>query len=162
MRPHGGPLSGPLRLGILGAGMGLGSLMATFTIASLGNYQAKGMLNTGSIILVTVMLTLFGLSFSLGLGPSLVVIGIMGFFNTGFRLVNNALVQSRIPDYLRGRITSIYVLDHGFQPVGSLVLGFLAEDWVLGIQKAVVLAGLVAVAVTVFMGLRFRQLWSLK
>ena len=159
---RGGPLSGPLRLGLLGAGMGIGSLMATFTIASLGNYQAKGMLNTGSIILVTVMLTLFGLSFSLGLGPSLVAIGMMGFFNTGFRLVNNSLVQSRIPDYLRGRITSIYVLDHGFQPVGSLALGFLAEEGVLGVQKAIVLAGLVALAVTVFMGLRFRQLWSLK
>jgi MFS family permease len=159
---RGGPLSGPLRLGLLGAGMGLGSLMATFTIASLGNYQARGMLNTGSVILVTVTLTLFGLSSYLGLGPSLIVIGIMGFFNTGFRLVNNALVQSRIPDYLRGRITSVYVLDHGFQPVGSLVLGLLAEGQVLGIQKAVILVGLVAVAVTVFMGLRFRQLWSLK
>ena len=154
---------GPLTLGALGAAMGVGSLLATFAIATLGDYQARGRLNTGSIILVTVALTFFGLSFRLGnLYLSLVVMGIMGFFNTGFRLVNNALVQSRIPDALRGRITSIYVVDHGFQPVGSLVLGLLAEGRVLGPQNAVALAGVVAVAVTVFMGLRFRQLWSLK
>jgi hypothetical protein len=46
--------------------------------------------------------------------------------------------------------------------VGSLVLGLLAEDGVLGVQWAVVLAGAAAICVTVFMGLRFRQLWSLK
>ena len=150
---------GPLTLGLLGAGMGIGSLVATFTVASLGNFQARGRLNMGSIILVTVVLIFFGLSSHLAL--SLVLIGIMGFFNTCFRLANNALVQSRIPDALRGRITSIYVLDHGFQPVGSLLLGFLAEEEVLGVQKAVALAGIVAFVVTVFISLRFRQLWRL-
>ena len=137
----------------------MGSLVATFVVASLGNFQARGRLSLASIILVTVALTLFGLSSHLGL--SLVLIGIMGFFNTGFRLANNALVQSRIPDNLRGRITSIYALDHGFQPVGSLLLGFLAGAGVLGAQNAVVLAGIVAFAVTVLIGLRFRQLWHL-
>ena len=151
---------GPLVLGLLGACMGIGSLVATFVIASLGNFQARGRLNMGSIILVTVVLTFFGLSSHLAL--SLVLIGVLGFFNTSFRLANNALVQSRIPDALRGRITSIYVIDHGFQPVGSLLLAFLAEDGVLGVQKAVVLAGIVAFAVTAYIGLRYRQLWSLK
>jgi MFS family permease len=152
-----------LELGAMGAAMGIGSLIATFTIARLGDYRARGRINTGSIILVTVTLTFFGLSTHLGsLGLSLVVLGIMGFFNTGFRLVNNALVQSRTPDALRGRVTSIYVMDHGFQPVGSLVLGALAEEGVLGVKNAVALAGVVAMGVTVFMGLRFRQLWSLK
>lgn len=150
---------GPLVLGLLGACMGIGSLMATLVIASLGNFQARGRLNMASIICVTVFLTLFGLSS--GLGLSLVLIGILGFFNTSFRLANNALVQSRIPDALRGRITSIYVLDHGFQPVGSLLLALLAEEGVLGPQRAVVLAGIVAFAVTAFIGLRFRQLWRL-
>ena len=113
----------------------------------------------GCIILVTVALTFFGLSSHLAL--SLVAIGIMGFFNTGFRIANNALVQSRVLDALRGRVTSIYVLDHGFQPVGSLLLELLAEEGVMGVQKAVMLAGIVAFAVTVFIALRFRQLWRL-
>ena len=150
---------GPLILGLLGASMGVGSVVATIAIASLGNFQARGRVNMGCIILVTVALIFFGLSSHLAL--SLIAIGIMGFFNTGFRIANNALVQSRVPDVLRGRVTSIYALDHGFQPVGSLLLGLLAEEGVLGVQKAVMLAGIVAFAVTVFIALRFRLLWRL-
>jgi hypothetical protein len=52
-------------------------------------------------------------------------------------------------------------MDHGFQPVGSLLLGFLAGSEVLGLQKAVALAGVVALVVTIFIALRFRQLWRL-
>jgi hypothetical protein len=40
-------------------------------------------------------------------------------------------------------------------------LAYLAEDKVLGPQTAVVLAGVLAFAVTAFIGLRFRQLWRL-
>ncbi len=148
-----------LTLGYLGAAMGVGSLVATFAVASLGNFRSRGMLNMGSIILVTVTLFFFGLSSRLAL--SLVIIGVLGFFNTSFRLANNALVQSRVPDVLRGRVTSIYAMDHGFQPVGSLLLGLLASSEVLGPQRAVALAGLVAIAVTVFIGLRFKRLWRL-
>ena len=110
-------------------------------------------------VLVSIFLIFFGLSSHLAL--SLVMIGILGFFNPGFRLANNALFHSRTPDALRGRVTSIYVMDHGFQPVGSLLLGFLAGLEVLGPQKAVALAGLVALVVTIFIALRFRQLWRL-
>jgi len=146
-------------LGYLGVALGVGSLVATVVVASLGNFRSRGLLNMASIILVTIMLLLFGLSSRLDI--SLVILGFLGFFNTCFRLANNALVHSRVPDVLRGRVTSIYVMDHGFQPVGSLVLGFLAGSQVLGPQNAVALAGIAAIAVTVFIGLRFRGLWRL-
>ena len=153
-------LDGGLReLGLLGACMGLGALVATFTVASLGNFQWRGRLNMGSIILVTVVLIFFGMSSHLIL--SLVIIGVLGFFNTGFRLANNALIQSRVPDALRGRVLSIYNMDHGFQPVGSVLLGIMAGTALLGPQGAVVVAGLTAVAVTLFIAVRFRHLWSL-
>ncbi|MCZ6536163.1 MAG: MFS transporter, partial [Chloroflexi bacterium] len=154
-------LGGGLReLGLLGASMGLGALVATFTVASLGTFQWRGKLNMGSIILVTVVFIFFGMSSHLVL--SLIIIGILGFFNTGFRLANNALIQSRVPDALRGRVLSIYNMDHGFQPVGSVLLGFMFGTALLGPQGAVMVAGLAAVAVTVFIGLRYRYLWSLK
>ena len=140
--------------------MGLGALVATITVASLGNFQWRGRLNMGSIILVTVVLIFFGMSSHRVL--SLVIIVVLGFFNTGFRLGNNALIQSRVPDALRGRVLSIYNMDHGFQPVGSVLLGIMAGTALLGPQGAVMLAGLVAVAFTVFIGVRYRQLWSLR
>ena len=147
-------------LGLLGACMGIGSLVATFAVASLGNFQWRGKLNMSSIILVTVVLVLFGMSSHLVL--SLLIIGALGFFNTGFRLANNALIQSRVPDVLRGRVLSIYNMDHGFQPIGSLFLGLMAGSALLGPQGAIIVAGLTAVLVSVFIGVRYRHLWSLK
>ncbi|MFQ6028456.1 MAG: MFS transporter, partial [Dehalococcoidia bacterium] len=108
---------GPWTLGIFGASLGAGAFAATGFVAFLGHVRARGKLNMTAAIMVTVSLVLFGLSSNLYL--SFVLIGVVGFFNTIFRLANNALVQSRTPDELRGRITSIYVLDHGFQPLGS-------------------------------------------
>ena len=145
-------------LGLLYISMGTGALVATFAIASLGNFQVKGRVNMASILLVTILLIFFGLSSHLVV--SLVLIGFMGFFNTSFGVVNRALVQTRIPDVLRGRITSIYVIDHGVQPVGIPLLGLLAL-W-LGAGNAVAVAGLVAFSVTAFIGLRWRELWQLR
>ena len=147
-------------LGLLYLSMGIGSLAAILGIASLGNFQRKGMINTGSILLVTIMLIFFGLSSNLTL--SLVLIGFMGLFNMSFHIANSALVQTRIPDVLRGRITSIYLIDHGTIPLGSILLGLLAEDGVLGPRYAVAVAGLLAFAVTVFIVLRWRELWRLQ
>ena len=147
-------------LGLLFLSMGIGSLVAIFAMASLGNFQRKGLLNTGSILLVTILLIFFGLSSHLLL--SLVLIGLIGMFNMGFHVANSALVQTRIPDALRGRITSIYLIDHGAIPLGSILLGLLAEPDILGPGTAVSVAGLLALAVTAFIALRWRQLWRLR
>ena len=148
-----------LVLGLLYVSMGVGSMLAIGTLASWGNFRYKGRINMGSILLVTILLALFGLSTNLVL--SLVLVGFMGMFNMGFRIVNNTLVQTRIPDVLRGRITSIYVIDHGMIPLSSLLLGALAEERVLGPGPAVTLVGLLALGVTIFIALRWRQLWRM-
>ena len=138
--------------------MGIGSVVATFGIASLGNFQSKGLVNMGSILLVTVLLIFFGLSSHLML--SVVLIGLLGLFNMFSRIANNSLIQSRTPDSLRGRVTSIYVLDHGIQPLGIPLIGLLALG--LGTDKALVVAGLLALGVTAFISLRWRELWRLR
>ena len=146
-------------LAILLTAMGIGALVGTFGVASLGNFQKKGLVNMATIMLVTVLLVFFGLSSHLIL--SAVLIGLLGLVNMVSRITNNALVQSRTPDVLRGRITSIYVIDHGVQPLAIPLLGFLAEPGILGPGKAVMAAGLVALSVTAFIGLRWRELWRL-
>ena len=145
-------------LALLYISMGIGSLVATFGIASLGNFQSRGLVTMGSILVVTILLIFFGLSSHLVL--SLILIGFIGLFNMVFRIANNALVQSRTPDVLRGRVTSIYVIDHGVQPLGIPLLGLLALG--LGAGNAVAVVGLLAFAVTAFIGLRWRGLWRLK
>ena len=151
---------GKVGLALLLTAMAVGSLVATLGVASLGNFQTKGLVNMASIMLVAVLLVFFGLSSNLILSAGL--IGLLGLVNMVSRIANNALVQSRTPDVLRGRITSIYVIDHGVQPLAIPLLGFLAEPGILGPGKAVMAAGMVALAVTAFIGLRWRELWQLR
>ena len=140
--------------------LGVGALIATFGVASLGNFQSKGLVNMGGILLGSVFLIFFGLSSHLVL--SVVLIGFAGLFTMVYRIANNALVQSRTPDVLRGRVTSIYVIDHGVQPLGIPLLALLAEPRVLGPGNAIAVVSLLAFAVTAFIGLRWRGLWRLR
>ena len=144
-------------LGMLYVSIGIGSLVATLLIASLGNFQIRGLVNMVALLIVTLLVIGFGLSSHLVL--STVLIGFLGLFNMVYRITNNALVQTRIPDVLRGRITSIYVIDHGVQPLGIPLLGLLAVG--VGAGNAVALAGLLALGVTAFIGLRWHELWHL-
>ena len=59
--------------------------------------------------------------------------------------VANALVQTSTPDALRGRVMGVYTLTFfGFMPVGSLVLGLVAQY--AGAPAAVVVCALVLAA----------------
>ncbi len=150
--------NGKVVLGVLYVSIGVGSLVGTFLMASLGDFKSRGLACMASILIVTILLTLFGLSSHLVLSAAL--IGLLGTFNMIYRISNNALVQSRIPDELRGRITSIYFIDHGVQPIGIPLLGLLAVG--LGTGNAVAVSGLFTLAVTAIIGLRWRQLWRLQ
>ena len=145
-------------LTLLYVSMGIGALVGTLVIASLGNFQIKGRVSMGSILIVTLLLIFFGLSPYFVL--AVVLIGLLGLFNQMFGISNNSLVQMRIPDVLRGRITSIYVIDHGVQPLGIPLLGLLML--VIGAGNAMAVAGLLALVATSYIGLRWRELWSLR
>ena len=143
---------------ILYTSMGVGALLGTLTMASLGNFQRRGLVNMGAMMAVTLLLVVFGLSPYLVL--SAVIIGLLGLFNQLFRIANNSLVQARTPDVLRGRVNSIYLIDHGVQPLGIPLLALLALG--VGAGPAIAIGGAVALAATAFIGLRWRQLWALQ
>ena len=115
-------------------------------------------MNMGAMMAVTLLLVVFGLSPYLVL--SAVIIGLLGLFNQLFRIANNSLVQARTPDVLRGRVNSIYLIDHGVQPLGIPLLALLALG--VGARPAIAIGGAVALAATAFIGLRWRQLWALQ
>jgi MFS family permease len=62
-------------------------------------------------------------------------------------VMTNTLLQTRTPDYLRGRVMGFYSLVVlGFAPVGNLLVGWVAE--ISGVAVAVGLGGVVCMAVT--------------
>ncbi len=112
--------------GLLLSARGIGALIAGLMIASLGRHQVKGRLLTlGSF---AMGLLLFAFSAARLLPLSLLALAGVGW---GFMLIVNtinALVQSQVPDALRGRVMGIYTLVFfGMIPVGSLLAGVTAS-----------------------------------
>ncbi len=50
-----------------------------------------------------------------------------GFAQNSFRVGNMTLIQTMVPDTLRGRVTSIYQFDNGLTPLAILIIGALVK-----------------------------------
>jgi MFS family permease len=111
--------------GYLFSARGSGALTGALMIASLGRISYRGRLMTIGSFVMPVMLVLFSTTRWLPMSMLALVgvgWGFMVMLNT-----SNALVQTHIPDELRGRVMGIYTLTFfGLMPVGSLLNGALA------------------------------------
>lgn len=119
--------AGALGLGYLNTASGVGSMVSLLSLASArGAGRRKGRVLFRSGLFLGVALALF--AGSRWLLPSLVLLAAVGAFVTTFQTVNNTLIQSLIPDELRGRVTSMREMAMGIgAPVGSLLIGVLAD-----------------------------------
>jgi MFS family permease len=126
--------------GWLFSARGLGALLAALLIAALGRFKWKGRLLTWGTFLFPSTLILFALIAWLPL--SLLLLVVVGL---GFQIVATlagTLVQTLVPEALRGRLTGIYSLVlFGSLPIGALA-GGAAAGWV-GPQPAVFSGALV-------------------
>lgn len=138
---------GPQGYGFLMAAAGSGALLGALILASLGNYQGKGLLLTIGNFIFPIMLLIFAQSkiFPLSL------IALVGF---GWGLITqnaltNTLLQTIVPSHLRGRILSLYTLMFmGMLPFGSLQVGAVAEH--LGAPMALSLGALICLGFSLF------------
>jgi predicted MFS family arabinose efflux permease len=148
---------GPTGLGILLTALGAGGLVGPVLLASLGNMGRKGLLLLGAGLLSSLALMAFSRTPSLGVAlPVLAVVGAAQMF---FYTINNAVLLVITPDALRGRVTSLYSVDHGLVPLGSLIAGSLAALY--GSPLAMLVGGAVGSCLMLLAGLRSRALRSL-
>ena len=132
--------------GFLILATGVGGIIATIFFASLGGALRKGSVGLLALILLAGSAILLGVS--TWLWVSLSAMFGMGFFRLIFKVNNNTLVQTTIPDSLRGRVMSIYHLDHGVTPLASMALGLAAEF--LDANLVVMFVGLVSLALAIY------------
>ena len=111
--------------GLLLSARGLGSLIAALMIASIGAQITRGKLWTIGALVMPVSLIIFSLFRVLPV--SLMMLVVMGWSLMSVVNLTNALIQTHVPDELRGRVMSVYILlfQGGF-PIGSLAAGWLA------------------------------------
>jgi MFS family permease len=128
---------GATGLGWLLSATGVGALLGSITVASMAGRVRRGSLMLFSAVAFGILIGSFSYSRSVPL--SLLLLAGAGFAVIPFTATVNALLQSLVPDELRGRVMGVYVFMFlGMTPVGSLQAGALAK-W-LGAPTALALS----------------------
>ena len=144
--------------GYLMAAQGVAGLTATIFIASLGFKFKKG--KVGLIALATGCIAILGLAQSHWLFLSLAMVAFMGVSQTNFIVSNQILMQSMIPDTLRGRITSIYTLMMGISPIAIFLISLFIDIYTA--SGALTIVSSVGLALSLCFLVSFRQVRQLE
>ena len=144
--------------GYLMASQGVAGLTATFVIASVGFVIRKGMI--GPIALVLGSAAILALAQSNWLLLSMAMMACLGFCQTNFIVTNMTLVQTMVPDTLRGRVSSIYMLEHGLGPLAIFLIGLLMDLY--NVAGALTIISSVSLGLSLYFLIVFRQVRQLE
>jgi predicted MFS family arabinose efflux permease len=140
---------GPQGLGWLYSATGAGALLGGLALAGTADRFRRGRLLTVSGIAFATFVGAFALSTNYAL--SLLLIAAAGFSMIFTTATANSVLQSLVPNPLRGRVMSVYVfMFQGLTPLGYLQAGMLAD--VVGAPLALATGAIVLLTVmSVFM-----------
>jgi MFS family permease len=150
---------GEAGLGALNAAVGLGALIGSLIVASLGHVRRKVIiLAIGAICFPGGLLLLSGVS---SFPAALVCLVLVGWGVVTQNATANTLVQTLVPDELRGRVMGVYTLMFfGTAPFGSLLAGILAQE--LGVSIAVLINAVITLVVVTIILITTRALRELE
>ncbi|MFL6588811.1 MAG: MFS transporter [Chthoniobacterales bacterium] len=144
---------GPESLGFLMGSSAVGSLVGSIFLIGLARERRVP-------LMVLCALGVTGAIVGLSLGPTLyvatglLVVNSLGLA-TNFGLAST-IVQERAPDYLRGRVSAVFMLSFvGLMPVAGLGVTSLSDF--IGMKPALAIAAVIYGAITVFVLLRVRK-----
>lgn len=141
---------GNLGYGFMVAVTGVGALAGALTVASLRDFRHKGRLMLAVMTGFGAMLVLFALSDWTPL--SLVLLLGVGCGSTGYIAVNNTLLQVNSTAEMRGRVMSVFFLNRGLVPLGTMLAGFAAG--VIGAPLTVAVMGGVVIVLALTIAVR--------
>jgi MFS family permease len=141
--------------GLLQSARGIGSLAGALMTAMLVRLNVRGKLVTlGNIVFPVILLCFAAIRW---LPLSLLALVGMGWGLMTLLNNSNSLVQTQVPDELRGRVMGIYMLVFsGALPVGALLAGTLATS--IGEPLAVVAGASVLLVVALLVLIRVPEL----
>jgi MFS family permease len=130
-------------LGLLISAAGLGALSGMVYLALRSGIRGLFRLISRTVALAGAALCVFSFSSTLWLAlPALYFIG-LGLMLTAAS--SNTVLQSIVPDELRGRVASLYVMSFiGMTPLGALATGWVAER--IGPPHTLLFCGIAGVA----------------
>lgn len=127
-------------LGVLSAWLGVGSLLGAIGTTYARSITIPRLLIASAAFSVLLGITALVTNFLL----ACVLLAIMGLFGVTFATTANTLLQTRVPDELRGRVLSLYMLLFiGSTPLGAFLVGTISDRF--GTQSALLLCSVLCI-----------------
>ncbi len=147
--------AGARGLGILMGATGTGALIGALALARRNSLRGLGRLVALGALSFGVFLILFSLSRQFWLSVALLLpMGLSMLFQMAS---SNTLVQSMVPDRLRGRVMSVYSMTFmGMAPIGALLAGVAAGS--LGAPVTIAAGGAVSIVAALLFWRRLPEL----
>jgi MFS family permease len=145
-------------LGTLTAAPGVGSLISSLTMASLGDFKRKGKLLLAAGIVMGLALVWFSNTQAFFL--VLVLLAIVGAASNVCMVTNRTLLQISCEAPYLGRVMSAYMMMFGMTQLGTMPAGAIADR--LGVPLVVTVQGALFVAVLAVVWLTRREIVELE
>jgi MFS family permease len=137
--------------------MGIGGVAASFIISTWRFFTRKGLVGLISLTTGSAIILILGLFPWIWLAVPIMIF--MGVAQTHFIVSNQTLIQTVVPDQLRGRVSSVWHYESGLIPLFSALIGVVAAF--IGIATAMAWAGGVALGLCAIFLLRFKDVRAL-
>jgi MFS family permease len=129
--------------GLLLTFVGIGALTGALSLAGLGGRIRRGRLFNATAYAFAGLTILFSLMRTVHLAA--VVLLFLGLTMLINGALANGILQSVVPDELRGRVMATYVFVYvGFTPIGSFIAGVMARF--IGVEWAIFAGGVIMLA----------------
>jgi predicted MFS family arabinose efflux permease len=141
--------------GLLLTFVGIGALTGALSLAGLGGRIRRGRLLNATAYAFAALTILFSLVRSVHLAAFvLLFLGLTMLINGALA---NGILQSVVPDELRGRVMATYVFVYvGFTPIGSFIAGTVSRF--VGVQWAIFSGGVVMLAYSLWAFWKFPEI----
>ena len=135
--------------GLLVTAAGVGSLLGSIFLASLGNFRRKNWLLLASILIFCFSLIIFAQSPWFWVSWALLVL--VGIGSMSYVSMVTTVLQMTAPRQLHGRVLSVWSMGGAMMFVGALPMGAAAD--LLGWNAAVVGGPVITLALVIWLGL---------
>jgi len=152
-----------LHIGAAGFGrllswQGIGALIGALLLVFYGDHFHKGKMLLASRLLLGP--GIIGLALSRTPWMSMAFMALLGYSFITQLIFTNTLIQTIVPDKLRGRVLSTFTWAiGGFYPLGSLGIGFLGDK--IGAPTAALLSGIACIFLVFFNLITFPSMKNL-
>jgi len=149
---------GPARYGVLLSLIGVGAVVGTVVLASMGDVPHKGLAVT--VALFTAAAGLFVLAASPSFSIAVVAALLIGAGYGGTQTLVMSLLQKNVAPEFRGRISGIWMMTWGTVVGGGMVAGWLASTY--GAPTAAAVGGGIIVVAALLIAATYKSVRAME